>query len=271
MWVLKILLFAALAYAVVVALIFFAQTALLFPTRMAGASGPLPAGSERLQVEGPGGEKLHGTHVPPARAAAGEKLVILGFGGNAWNADSVAAYLHDLYPAAHVVAFHYRGYAPSSGKPSAAALLADAPLLHDYVADRLGSDRIVVVGFSIGSGVAAHLASRRELAGLILVTPFDSLEALAAGHYRWLPVSLLLRHRMNPAEDLRASRVPVALIAAGGDNVIPLRHARALAKEVPNLVLDRTIAGAGHNDIYERPEFRQAMAEALDKVHSAEP
>ncbi len=271
MWVLKILLFAGLAYAAVLALVFFAQTSLLFPTRMAGSSGPLPVGSERLLVEGPGGEKLHGTHVPPTGAAVGERLVILGFGGNAWNADSVAAYLHDLYPAAHVVAFHYRGYAPSSGKPSAAALLADAPLLHDQISGRLGTDRIVAVGFSIGTGVAAHLASRRDLAGLILVTPFDSLEALAGGHYRWLPVSLLLRHRMNPIEDLRASTVPVAMIAAGRDTLIPIHHARALAEAVPNLVLDRTISGAGHNDIYERPEFRQAMADALQKVQAARP
>lgn len=263
MWALKILLFAAFAYAAVIALIFFAQTALLFPTRMAGASGPLPRGSERLLVEGPGGEELHGTHIRPARAGAGDKLVILGFGGNAWNADSVAAYLHDLYPAAHVVAFHYRGYAPSEGKPSAAALLADAPLLRDHIAGRLGTERIVAVGFSIGAGVAAHLASRRDLAGVILVTPFDSLEALASHHYRWLPVAWLLRHRMDAADDLRSARVPVALIAAERDTVIPIRHAKALAEAVPNLVLDRTIAGAGHNDIYDRPEFRQAMAEAL--------
>ena len=271
MWVFKILLFAALAYAVVLVLIFFAQTSLLFPTGMVGASGPLPAGSERLLVDGRGGEQLHGTHVPPGGAAVGERLVILGFGGNAWNAESVAAYLHDLFPTAHVVAFHYRGYAPSSGKPSAAALLADAPLLYDHVAGRLGTDRVVAVGFSIGTGVAAHLASRRDLAGLILVTPFDSLEALASLHYRWLPVSLLLRHRMNPVEDLRASPAPVALIAAERDTLIPVRHAQALAKSVPNLVLHRTIAGATHNDIYEQPEFRQAMTEALRKVQAATP
>jgi pimeloyl-ACP methyl ester carboxylesterase len=271
MWVFKILLFAALAYAAVLALIFFAQTSLLFPTRMVGASGPLPVGSQRLLVEGPGGEKLHGTDVPPVGAAAGERLVILGFGGNAWNADAVAGYLHDLFPTAHVVAFHYRGYAPSSGKPSAAALLADAPLLYDHIAERLGTDRIIAVGFSIGTGVAAHLASRRDLAGLILVTPFDSLEALAGGHYRWLPVSFLLRHRMNPIEDLRASRVPVALIAAERDTIIPVRHARALADAVPNVVLDRTIAGAGHNDIYEHPQFRLAIAEALQKVQAETP
>jgi pimeloyl-ACP methyl ester carboxylesterase len=76
---------------------------------------------------------------------------------------------------------------------------------------------------------------------------------------------------MNPIEDLRASTVPVAMIAAGRDTLIPIHHARALAEAVPNLVLDRTISGAGHNDIYERPEFRQAMADALQKVQAARP
>jgi hypothetical protein len=55
--------------------------------------------------------------------------VILGFGGNAWNADDLALYLHGLLPDTEVVAFHYRGYRPSTGRSSAAALLADAPVV----------------------------------------------------------------------------------------------------------------------------------------------
>ncbi len=232
MWALKLLAFGAIAYILVLALIFFAQTALLFPTRMVGASGPLPRGAERLVVEDRGGGRLHGVHIPPDRSGPGERLVILGFGGNAWNADAVAGYLHDLYPQADVVAFHYRGYRPSSGRPTAAALLADAPLLYDHIAERLGTRRIVAVGFSIGTGVAAHLASRRNLAGLILVTPFDSLERIAAER----------------------------------DTLIPPRHPQALGRAVPNPAMERTIPGAGHNDIYQHPLFRRAMLDALEKI-----
>ena len=85
----------------------------------------------------------------------------------------VASYLHEVYPQADVVAFHYRGYRPSTGSPSAKALLADAPLVFDAAFEHVKPDRAVVAGFSIGSGVAASLASRRPAQGFILVTPFE--------------------------------------------------------------------------------------------------
>ena len=66
------------------------------------------------------------------RPAAKPRTLILGFGGNAWNGSDVAAYLHQIFPQADVIAFHYRGYRPSTGSPSAEALLADAPLVHDF-------------------------------------------------------------------------------------------------------------------------------------------
>ena len=266
MWALKLLLIPLFLYLAVLAAIYFAQTSLLFPARMVQPMPPL-AGSNRLSITTPDRVRLEGVHLPAA-APRSERLTILGFGGNAWNGESVAEYLHDIFPEADVVAFHYRGYLPSDGAPSAAALLADAPLIHDHVAERLGNERIVAVGFSIGSGVAAHLASRRKLAGAILVTPFDSLTEVARGHYPWLPVRLLLRHRMDAAADLAASPVPIALIAAERDTLIPPARAQALASATGTLVLHHTIAGVGHNDIYQHPAFRTAMHDALQRIES---
>lgn len=266
MWAVKLLLILSVAYLLILAALSALQTSLLFPTRLVGAAGPLPGPAETLIAEAKGGERLHGIHIPPAAFREVRPAVVLGFAGNAWNGQSAAEYLHELFPDHHVVAFHYRGYRPSEGAPAASALLADAPIIYDHVAERLGAERMVAVGFSIGSGVAAHLASRRQLAGLILVTPFDSLAAVAGDHYRWLPVALLLRHRMEPAEDLRGSAVPTATIAAEHDTLIPARRTEALEQVVPNLVLRRRITGAGHNDIYQHPAFKRAMAEAMARV-----
>jgi pimeloyl-ACP methyl ester carboxylesterase len=266
MWALKLLLIPLVAYLAILALLYFAQTSLLFPARMVQGTGGLPPAAASLTLATPDGDRLHGLHMPPVRQSAGERLIILGFGGNAWNAAAAAQYLHDLYPDADVVAFHYRGYAPSSGSPSAEALLSDAPLIYDFVRERLGSERIVAAGFSIGSGVAAHLASRRKLAGLILVTPFDSLVDVARSQYPWLPVRLLFRHPMTPAEDLRRSDTPTAIIAAGRDTLIPPGRTDRLRDAVPLLVFDRTIESAGHNDLYDRREFRLAMVDALASV-----
>jgi uncharacterized protein len=239
------------------------QNRAVFPTHLVGRAGPLPAGTQRLSLDTPDGYRLQGVHVPPLRRESGEGLLVLGFAGNAWNSADVAAYLSQIYPDADVVTFYYRGYAPSTGSASAQALLADAPLVLDAAIRRVRPRRTVAVGFSIGSAVAASLARRSDADGLILVTPFDSLKAVAQGHYPWLPVGVFFREEMNPVQSLRGTDMPVALIAGERDTLIPPRRTQALRRKIPNLVFDRTIVGAGHNDIYERPEFRQAMREAI--------
>ena len=240
------------------------QTPLVFPAHAVGPAGPLPRGATHLTVETSDGDTLHGIHIPAASAARTPRTLVLGFGGNAWNGADVATQLHSSFPHAEVVVFHYRGYAPSTGTPSATALLADAPLVHDVAVERVKPDRTIAVGFSIGSAVTASLAARRPLDGLILVTPFDSLKAAASDLYPWLPVATFFEHELNTAAYLKDARVPVAMISGDRDTLIRPARTQALRQQVTNLVYDRIIAGAGHNDIYQRPEYEQAMVEALD-------
>jgi pimeloyl-ACP methyl ester carboxylesterase len=241
------------------------QTSLNFPTQAVAPAGPLPPGAQRLSLETPDGNSLAGVHIPADKSAA-EPTLILGFGGNAWNAQDVAEYLHELFPNVEVVAFHYRGYAPSTGSPSAKALIADAPLEYDLAVRRLKPKHVVAVGFSIGSGIAAELAAKRKLDGLILVTPFDSLKKVAQSMYPWLPVGPLFEHEIATAQALQGNHVPVAIIAADQDEIVPPNRTDALRKAVPDLVFDRTIAGSGHNDIYARSDFHDAMHEAFDRL-----
>src|SRR5262245_12861770 len=101
-----------LVYLAIVAIMFFAQTSLLFPAEPVAPAGPPPPGSHALELAASSGDRLIGLHIP-ATGGAGGRLLILGFGGNAWNAAAAAEYLHGIFPEADVVAFHYRGYAPS--------------------------------------------------------------------------------------------------------------------------------------------------------------
>jgi uncharacterized protein len=259
------LFFPVFVYLVVLAVLFFAQTSLIFPVDQVASEPPLPPGTERLTLAAASGERLAGVHIPPVRAGA-PRMLILGFGGNAANAGGTALMLHNLYPDADVAAFYYRGYPPSAGTPGAAALQADALLIHDAVRARLHPARTVIAGFSVGGGVAAFLAAHRPVDGLILVTPFDSLAAVASDHYPWVPVRLLLRHNMEPATDLRGAAVRVAIIAGGRDTLIPAARTDALRRALVRLVFDRTIPGAGHNDIYDHPTFPDAMHGALAAV-----
>ena len=247
------------------------QTQLIFPTHAVAPAGPLPPRAERLSVTTPDGERLQGIYVP-ADAPDGSRTLVLGFGGNAWNGQDVAEYLHELYPEHEVVAFHYRGYVPSTGAPSAAALIEDAPLVYDAAVERTKPARVVAVGFSIGTGLAAQLSAKRKLAGLVLATPFDSLKAVAQSMYPWLPIGPFFEHEIDAAAPLEESQLPVAIVAAERDEIVPAKRTDALRKIVPNLIFDRTIARAGHNDIYGRSEFHDAMRAALEAVggnHSA--
>ena len=238
---------------------------IIFPTHAVPNAGRLPSGSEQLRVQTDDGKTLHGVHIR-ASDPDGRGTLLLGFGGNAWNGQDVAIYLHQLYPQADVVTFHYRGYRPSTGSPSAEALIADAPRIYDAVVDRFKPKQIVAVGFSIGSGIAATLTKSRKLDGLILVTPFDSLKGVAQSLYPWLPVGLFFHHEVDAGAAVRHSKVPTAILAAEHDEIIPAARTDALRPMVGNLVFDRTIADAGHNDIYTRDDFHSTMREALDEI-----
>lgn len=241
------------------------QSHLIFPVHAVPRAGPLPPRAERLTVTTDDGETLEGVHLAP-HTRDESRTLLLGFGGNAWNGQDVAQYLHEMFPNHDVITFHYRGYAPSTGSPSGAALIADAPRIYDAAINRLRPKRVIAIGFSIGTAVAAQLSSSRRLDGLILVTPFDSLRALAQAMIPWLPMGPLFAHEIDAAAAFRNNPVPVALIAAEHDQIVPSTRTEALGKAISNLAFKRTICGAGHNDIYSRSDFHQAMHEALDRL-----
>ncbi|MGQ0590038.1 MAG: alpha/beta hydrolase [Sphingosinicella sp.] len=265
---LALLLLPLAAYLAIAGALWAFQERVIFPAYLVPAAGPLPPGAERLTLSTVDGATLEGLALPAAEGEGSD--LILAFVGNASNAQGVAGELAAIFPRHRIVAFHYRGYAPSTGATAAERLIEDAPRIHDLVAGRFQPRRIVAVGISLGSGVAASLAARRPLAGLILVTPFDSLGATAAQHYPWLPVRRLLRHEIDSATALQGVRTPVAIVAAGRDTTIPPQRTAALRAAIPNLVFDATIPEARHNDIPLHPRFVPAMRAAMARIEAAD-
>lgn len=262
---LTLLLLGAGLYLAICAAMYFAQSRLLFPTWLAERSAALPIGAEQFSVSAPDGTKLQGIYLAPARGA-GDGILILSFAGNATNAQDLAERLRITFPEHSIVAFHYRGYRPSTGIAGAEAMAEDAPLVFDEVVRRYRPQRVVAVGVSLGSGVAASLAARRPLAGAILVTPFDSLKNVAREIYWWLPVSLLMRHDLDSVASLAAAQVPVAIIAAERDSLVRPRRTEALRGAALDLRHDVTLEGASHNDIFLHPNFDPALRQALEQV-----
>jgi uncharacterized protein len=255
------------SYLLIVLLMYLAQTRLLFPTYLASfAETELPSSAQRLCIAAADGTHLAGVVFAPTSERRSEEVLLVGFGGNVWNVESMALALHRQFPTTRVAGFHYRGYRPSGGRPSAKGVLADALETFDALHAQLPASRTIAIGFSIGTPVAAYLAQHRTLDGLILVTPFDSLVELARDHFRWLPVRALLRHRMSTLDFMTGVSTPTAMIAAGRDSVVPARRTEPLRRAIPNLVFDRVIPEAEHNDLYDLPVFWDALAQAVQAV-----
>lgn len=187
------------------------------------------------------------------RESEGADAVVY-FGGNAEDVSLSLGTLERAFPRAALYLLHYRGYGGSAGRPSQDALFADALSLFDHV--RVGHENITAIGRSLGSGVAIYLASRRPVSRVVLVTPFDSLAAVAAAQFPFVPVRWLLRDPFLSEAYASAVDAPTLLLVAGQDEVIPPRHATALLRHFrPRVATMRVIDGVGHNTIDLSPDY----------------
>jgi hypothetical protein len=207
----------------------------------------LPAHAKPFELVASDGARLAGFVLPGNRQPS---PVVLYFGGNA---EEISWTLADTrWPRDWtVVGVNYRGYGRSEGKPGEAVLIGDALALFDAIAKRGDVDarRIVVVGRSLGTGVAARVAAERPVAGAVLVSPYDSLVEVGRQHYPWLPVSWLLRHRFDAVAAAKQAHAPLLSVVGGQDGIIPLVRSRKLhdAWQGPKHWVE--IPHAGHNDI----------------------
>ena len=210
-----------------------------------------PSGQLVLAVPG---ARLRVSHRPHR----GERALIY-FGGNAEDVSLSRAALADLLPDTALYLLHYRGYGGSEGRPSEEALRADARALYAHVAQR--HRRVTVVGRSLGTGPAVHLAATRPVERLVLLVPFDSLLAVARGTMPWLPVDLLLRDRWEAVTEAPQVRCPTLIVAAPSDTVVPFRHAEALQRAFPPGVSELVVArDLEHNTpLAEAAAFRRAL------------
>lgn len=177
-----------------------------------------PTNQLTLQVEGTQVRVAHRPHSGPR--------ALIYFGGNAEDVSLTRAELAALRPDTALYLLHYRGYGGSEGSPSEGAIRADAQALYALVAQRHRA--ITVVGRSLGTGPAVHLAATQPIERLVLLVPFDSLLAVARGAMPWLPVNLLLQDRWDAAAEAPRVRAPTTIVAAANDTVVPVRHAQAL-------------------------------------------
>jgi uncharacterized protein len=245
----------------VCALLYFRQDTFIFFPKPNNPGAREAWQHARVEIRS-GDEVLEGWWFDNPQSTTGK--VVIYFGGNAEDVLYTAVTMH--LDARRILFVNYRGYGGSTGKPSEEAFFEDALTLYDYVTRKEGvrAEDIVPMGRSLGSGVATMLASDRRVAGVVLVTPFDSLVDVAAEHYPFVPVRFLLKHRFESVERAQLLEVPLLVIAGQQDNIVSPPHAQRLfdawgGKKKQILVLE----GVGHNDIQEHLGYYEAINEFL--------
>ena len=261
---LGVLAFLALAYALVVALFYLAQTSLIYPAPR--AIGQPAGGFEQVTYETSDGLALGAGY----RAAAPGFPTILYFHGNGaeWVSSVVAT--DRLVPAGYgVLAAEYRGYCGNPGTPSEQGLYRDGRAALAFLRTKgVQPHDMVIIGNSIGSGVATQMATEVIPRALVLISPFASLSQLAAEKLRWLPTGLLLRDRYDNAAKLAGVAAPVLILHGDADTLIPHTHARHLATAHPRAEV-RIFPARGHDLAWDEAA-EEAVLEFLDRPPSGE-
>jgi uncharacterized protein len=207
------------------------------------------------------GERLHAWWVP-ARAESSLGHVLLCH-GNAGNVGDRVAHVELLVAAGFdVLAFDYRGYGRSTGRPSERGLQLDARAARDALLGRPGVDlaRVVYLGESLGGAVALALALELPPAGLILQSAFTSVRDMARLHYPLIPPALV----PDAYPSLRlipGLRAPLLVLHGERDEIVPVAHGEALLDAAPGPKRMHVFPGAGHNDLAARTEWARAIAE----------
>jgi fermentation-respiration switch protein FrsA (DUF1100 family) len=253
-----------IAYLVVLlVMMVFENSLIFFPTKYPeGNWEPWGITWEDASFTAADSTQIHGWYVPHERPRA----VILFCHGNAGNVthrDHVIRALHDRVGAA-ILVFDYRGYGKSEGKPDEAGVLADARAARTWLAQKAGVDesRIVLMGESLGGAVAVDLAADGARA-LILENTFSSMPDVAAFHYPWAPVRLLMRTQFDSAAKIRSYHGPFYQSHGDRDSIVPLKFAKRLfdaANEPKRFLL---VDGADHNDS-RSPPYYDRLKEFLD-------
>lgn len=249
------------------ALLWWKQESFIFFPRANDALLASKQQANRIEIRGAAG-RIEGWWADNPHATT--SLVILYFGGNAEDVLYTASTARQ-FDAQRMLVVNYRGYGRSAGRPSQRALYEDALAVYDHLVVKgdAPAANIVVMGRSLGSGVASMLASERPVRAAILVTPFDSLASVAAHHYSFMPVRWLLKHPFPSAQWARGAQAPALMLAAADDQIIPptfaerLRDAWAAPSEL------HTLAGVGHNDIEQHDDYQRLINEFLKKASSS--
>lgn len=244
-WIRWLILALALLVATVLAGLYAMQDRMLYP----GAQAIEPFGA--LSIPQPG-VTLHGWIVHPD---AQDALIV--FGGNGMSLSRFSSRLAMCSPRA-IYLLPYRGYEGQAGSPREIAMVADGLALMTEAQAKHA--HVAILGISLGTGIATQVAAASRPDHLVLVTPYDSMVAVAADQFFGLPLGWLMHdHYESAAAAARIGDVPVHVLQATHDEVIPAARTEALVRALPKSPVQWDKVNAGHNTILRTDAFCEAL------------
>jgi uncharacterized protein len=255
-------------YGLAMAWLWFYQEKLLFQPTVQAANAVLSTDKDVIEVMVPvSGAQLSVLQLKLPQPK-GVVFFLHGNGGDAssWLPDP------DFYRRANmdVVMMDYRGYGKSSGRiESEGQLREDVRKVWQYFAPQYAGKKWMLMGRSLGTGLAAGLSVEMVQQGrapdvTVLVSPYQSMVAMAAQQYPIVP-SALLRYPLRTEDEVGQIRNPLWLIHGTKDSLIPPSHSQALKLRAPGAQV-QLINGAGHNDLQAFDAYLQAIQAVMQKL-----
>ncbi|MDP9337029.1 MAG: alpha/beta hydrolase [Actinomycetota bacterium] len=184
------------------------------------------SGVEDFRLTTDEGETLVAWYVP---AKDGHPLILYFHGNGGALVDRVPRFRALTASGYGLLAISYRGYGGSTGSPTQKGLMEDGETAYlEARARGYDGDRIVLMGESLGTGVAIALAATHEAAALVLDSPYSSAVEVAAAHYAIFPVNWLMFDRFRSDLAIGDVHIPILVLHGDEDDVIPIGLARRL-------------------------------------------
>ena len=192
------------------------------------------------------------------------KGVVLYFHGNRNNIERYAQYApHFTRNNYDVWMVDYPGYGKSTGELTEEEVYKDATIVYKMAKSAIHTDSIIIYGKSLGSGIAAYLASRGDCKKLILETPYSSIDDLVSNYAFIYPVSELVKYHFPVKEYLEHVAAPIYLLHGTNDEVISYRHSKNLKKLYPSKIELTGIEKGKHNNLADFPQFQTKIDSLL--------
>ncbi len=215
----------------------------------------LPAEDETL---------LEGVLYQPERAS---DKIILYFGGVQQDSVALVEKFASHYPHMPFINYNYRGYGKSEGKPTQSRLFEDAMHIYDDLVLRYDykPEQIILMGYSLGTGVASFLGSQRKVREILLMAPYDSVYEVMKRRYPFSGIQWVLKQRFPSVDFVPHIDVPIHVYAASDDEVVNIKHAKMLKNHINNLAGFYEYGNVGHNDILFNADVVEHIKEILEK------